>query len=101
MNDDGRQTTAAAPLPTPNAEQEKAIGETVDIFGAKPDLELLSWEVIDPAEFLAEGEETEGLYVEFRYHDPRERIDPLVIFPGREVTVFAADGAVVTSQDFG
>lgn len=92
---------SAPPLPTPNAEQEKAIAETVATFGSNPDVELLSWEVIDPDEFLAEGEEPEGLYVEFSYHDPRESFDPIVLFPGREVTVFAADGAVITSQDFG
>jgi hypothetical protein len=95
------QMMSAAPLPRPNAEQEKAILETVAVFGSSPDVELLSWEVIDPDEFLADGEEPEGIYVEFRYHDPRERIDPLVIFPGRQVAVFAADGAVMTSQDFG
>lgn len=89
---------AAPALPVPNARQAEEIEATEALFASNPDVELLRWTVIDPAEFLREGQTAGGIYIEFQYRalgdEPGER-------PGREVTVFAEDGAVLDSQDFG
>jgi hypothetical protein len=92
------QRTAAAPLLVPSAAQRGAIEETVAVFSANPEVELLGWQVIDPAEFLREGQKADGIYIEFRYRAHDE--DP-GLRPGREVTVFGEDGTVLDSQDFG
>jgi hypothetical protein len=86
------------PLPAPNARQMEEIEVTVALFGANPEVELLTWQVIDPAEFLREGQEADGIYIEFRYraHDEEHCLPP-----GREVTVFGGDGTVLDSHDFG
>jgi len=94
---DGREE-AVRPLPVPNARQTEAIGVTAALFGADPEVEFLTWRVVDPAGFLREGQEAEGLHVEFLY---RVQDDHPECRPGREVTVFAEDGTVLTSQDFG
>lgn len=91
--------TAEALMPEPNEKQQAAIDETIATFRAATTYELETWKPIDPAEFLQEGETTDGLYVEFTYRN-------IVAFetsetPGREITVFADDGAVLFSQDLG
>ncbi len=88
----------AAPLPAPNAAQSVAIEETVAIYEANPEVALLEWRAIDPAEFLREGQRPDRIYIEFLYRDHLNSPDRP---PGREVTVFAPDGSVLDSQDFG
>ncbi len=89
---------AGGVLPAPNARQAEEIEVTVTLFAANPEVELLGWQVIDPAEFLRPGQKADGIYVEFQYRRPGEEPG---MCPGREVTVFAEDGAVLDSQDFG
>jgi hypothetical protein len=89
---------APAALPAPNARQAEEIDVTVALFAANPEVELLGWQVIDPAEFLRPGQKADGIYIEFQY---RALGDQPGMRPGREVTVFAEDGAVLDSQDFG
>jgi hypothetical protein len=78
-------------------EQRIGIGESKGNYAANHEVELIGLRVLkDGDEF---GGFPEGaLIVEFTYreagHDDRDR-------PGREVTVFAADGDVLDSQDFG
>jgi hypothetical protein len=78
-------------------EQRAGIGESKGNFAANNEVELIGLRV------LQDGDEFGGfpdgaLIVEFSYreagNDDRDR-------PGREVTVFAADGDVLDSQDFG
>ena len=90
---------ALAPLPArPNPAQRAAVEETVAIYEANPEVALLEWRVIDPAEFLREGQRPGGIYIEFLYRAHAEDPD---LRPGREVTVFGEDGSVLDSQDFG
>jgi hypothetical protein len=91
-------SAAAGVLPEPNSRQAEEIEVTVALFAANPEVELLRWQVIDPAEFLRSGQKAAGVYIEFRY---RPLGDEPGMRPGREVTVFAEDGAVLDSQDFG
>lgn len=87
--------------PSPTAGQQVAIHRAIANYEASAEVELLGWQVIDPAEFLAEGERPEGLHVEFRYRGAEEEPALSMLAPGREVAVFAADGSVLDSQDFG
>lgn len=92
------QAGAGPALPAPDARQTQEIEVTVRLFDADPEVELLTWQVIDPAAFLREGQEADGIYVEFLYRALDEDPD---FRPGREVTVFGDDGTVLDSQDFG
>jgi hypothetical protein len=85
-------------LPAPNARQAEEIEGTVALFGSNPEVELLTWRVIDPMQFLREGEKADGIHVEFIH---RARHDDPDLRPGREVTVFGQDGVVLDSHDFG
>jgi hypothetical protein len=87
--------------PSPSADQQVAIHRAIANFEANPEVELLGWQVIDPAEFLREGEEADGIYVEFRYRHVEEDPALSLLLPGREVIVLAAVGSVLDSQDFG
>ncbi len=91
-------SAAASVLPEPNARQAEEIEVTVALFAANPEVELLGWQVIDPTSFLRGVEQADGIYVEFLYR--RVGADP-DSWPGREVTIFAGDGAVLDSHDFG
>ena len=88
----------APALPVPNARQTEEIEVTVALFADSPEVDLLTWRAIDPAEFLWPGAKPDGIYVEFLYRRIGEDPDS---WPGREVTVFGDDGAVLDSHDFG
>jgi hypothetical protein len=91
--------SAAGPtLPAPNSRQAEEIEVTVALFADNPEVELLTWRVIDPISLLREGEQAGGIYVEFLYRHVDGDPHPL---PGREVTVFGDDGTVLDSHDFG
>lgn len=87
-----------ATLPAPNARQMEEIEVTLALFEANAEVKLLTWHVIDPAQFLREGQEADGIYIEFLCRDYRNSPDRP---PGREVTVFGEDGTVLDSHDFG
>lgn len=78
-------------------EQRRAIRAAIENFAASDEAELFGVKVIDPAEFLDEGAEAKGTYVELRYRRPGDDSG----IPGREVHVYAADGKVLDCQDFG
>jgi hypothetical protein len=92
------QTGPASSLSGPNSRQAEEIERTVALFDQNPEVELLTWAVIDPAGFLREGRRADGIHIEFLYraHDEEPGLRP-----GREVTVFGEDGSVLDSQDFG
>ena len=90
---------SAAPVLTErNARQAEEIEVTVALFAHNPEVELLTWRVIDPTSFLREDRQADGVYVEFLYRRIGADPDPC---PGREVTVFDEDGTVLDSHDFG
>jgi hypothetical protein len=71
---------------------------TVALFADNPEVELLTWRVIDPTSLLRGGRQADGIYVEFLYRHVDADPDP---WPGSEVTVFGDDGTVLDSHDFG
>lgn len=93
-----RKSAAGVTLSAPNARQTVEIEVTVGLFDANPEVELLTWQVTDPAGFLREGQEADGIYVEFLYRGHDDEPD---LGPRREVTVFGEDGTVLDSHDFG
>lgn len=106
-----------------NAAQRAAIAESVANYAANSDADLIGWKVVSPdrgwhgTNDLPVG----ALFVEFTYREkcpghpcedaadlfPHAGIgdthtcDGTCQQPGREVTIFATDGKVLDSQDFG
>lgn len=77
-------------------EQKAAVEESKANFATNPEVELLKVGPL-PADAFGEGFPDDALIVEFTYR----HLDHDSGIPGREVTVFAADGDVLSSQDFG
>jgi hypothetical protein len=84
------------PLATPNEPQRAAIAAQAAVYGTDRTIcKGLSHHVPRPASYWGDYP-TGAVAVEFCYI-PADLDDPL----GLEVTVFAADGTVLDSQDFG
>ncbi len=78
------------------AEQKAGIEESKANIAANPEAELLDTRVLEKCDEFR-GIPEDALIVEFTY---RDLVNDTGI-PSREVTVFAADGEVLDSQDFG
>jgi hypothetical protein len=78
------------------AEQEAAIEESIANIAANSEAELLGARILEGGEEFS-GFPENALIVEFTYCDVVNDTG----IPGREVTVFAADGEILDSQDFG
>lgn len=77
-------------------EQGAGIEQSIANIAANPEADLLGARILENGDEF--GDFPEGaLIVEFTY---RDLVNDTGI-PGREVTVFAADGKVLDSQDFG
>jgi hypothetical protein len=76
-------------------EQRAAIEQSKANFASNPEVELLKVGALPNDAY--EGFPGDALIVEFTYR----HLDHDSGTPGREVTVFAADGEVLGSQDFG
>lgn len=80
-----------------NTAQREAVAVTVENFKANEAVELVVWKIADPERWAFGEKPQEGIYVEFHYRDT----DDLGPKAGLEVHVYAADGKVLDSQDFG
>ncbi|HSR94762.1 MAG TPA: hypothetical protein VLK56_07840 [Solirubrobacterales bacterium] len=79
-----------------NPAQRAGIETSEANIAANPDAELLSTRVLKQGDEFS-GYPADALIVEFAYRDLTDDSGT----PGREVTVFAANGDVLDSQDFG
>lgn len=91
---DGFDGTAAIDS---TAEQRAGIAESKENYAANSEVESIGLRVLENGDEF-DGFPDRSLIVEFTYRgdgdDPAGR-------PGREVTVFGADGKILDSQDFG
>ncbi len=78
-------------------EQRTGIGESKRSYAANDEVELIGLRVLEDGDEFG-GFPDGALIVEFTY---REAGDDDRVRPAREVTVFAADGDVIESHDFG